>query len=39
MKADSVFLNHCNQTAQGYGYALFSKVIDRMRVVDRIAAA
>lgn len=32
------FLNQRNQSQQGYGYAVFGKVIEGMDVVDRIAA-
>lgn len=31
------FLNHKNKTAQGYGYAVFGKVISGMDVVNKIA--
>lgn len=34
---DNVFLNHRDNSMQGYGYAVFGKVIDGMDVVDRIA--
>jgi cyclophilin family peptidyl-prolyl cis-trans isomerase len=33
---DNDFLNHQNETAQGFGYAVFGKVIEGMDVVDRI---
>jgi peptidyl-prolyl cis-trans isomerase A (cyclophilin A) len=36
--ADNGFLNHRDNSMQGYGYAVFGKVIDGMDVVDRIAA-
>lgn len=32
------FLNHRDQTSQGFGYAVFGKVLAGMDVVDRIAA-
>lgn len=35
---DNVFLDHQNKTPQGYGYAVFGKVIEGMDVVDRIAS-
>ena len=35
--ADNGFLNHRDNSMQGYGYAVFGKVIDGMDVVDRIA--
>lgn len=34
---DNVFLNHRNKTPQGYGYAVFGKVIEGMDVVNKIA--
>ncbi len=34
---DNDFLNHQNKTANGYGYAVFGKVIAGMDVVDAIA--
>jgi peptidyl-prolyl cis-trans isomerase A (cyclophilin A) len=34
---DNAFLNHRDNSMQGYGYAVFGKVIDGMDVVDRIA--
>ena len=36
---DNGFLNHKNETAQGYGYCVFGKVVDGMDVVDKIGAA
>lgn len=33
------FLNHTNDTPQGFGYAVFGKVIDGMDVVDKMVAA
>ena len=35
---DNGFLNHRDKTARGYGYCVFGKVIDGMKVVDKIAA-
>jgi cyclophilin family peptidyl-prolyl cis-trans isomerase len=35
---DNTFLNHSSNTMQGFGYAVFGKVIEGMDVVDRIAA-
>ena len=35
--ADNDFLNHTAQTAQGWGYAVFGKVIGGTDIVDRIA--
>lgn len=32
------FLNHRDNSMQGYGYAVFGKVVDGMDVVDKIAA-
>ena len=32
------FLNHRDNTSQGFGYAVFGKVIEGMDVVDKIAA-
>jgi peptidyl-prolyl cis-trans isomerase A (cyclophilin A) len=32
------FLNHRDESMQGYGYAVFGKVIEGMDVVDKIAA-
>ena len=34
---DNVFLNFQNPTPQGFGYAVFGKVVDGMDVVDQIA--
>ncbi|MBU3739965.1 MAG: peptidyl-prolyl cis-trans isomerase [Rhodoferax sp.] len=36
--ADNGFLNHTAISAQGWGYAVFGKVVAGMEVVDRIAA-
>jgi peptidyl-prolyl cis-trans isomerase A (cyclophilin A) len=36
--ADNDFLNHRNKEIQGYGYAVFGKVLEGMDVVDKIAA-
>jgi len=36
--ADNEFLNHKSKTAQGWGYAVFGKVVDGMDVVDKIKA-
>ena len=33
---DNTFLDHRNKTPQGYGYAVFGKVVKGMDVVDRI---
>jgi cyclophilin family peptidyl-prolyl cis-trans isomerase len=35
--ADNAFLNHRNKTPQGYGYAVFGKVLEGMDVVNKIA--
>ncbi len=35
---DNYFLNHKNDSQQGYGYAVFGKVTKGMEVVDTIAA-
>ena len=35
---DNGFLNHRDNSMQGYGYAVFGKVIEGMDVVDKIAA-
>jgi len=34
--SDNTFLNHTAETAQGWGYAVFGKVVDGTDVVDRI---
>jgi peptidyl-prolyl cis-trans isomerase B (cyclophilin B) len=34
--ADNAFLNHTAQTAQGWGYAVFGRVVEGQDVVDRI---
>ena len=34
--ADNTFLNHTSPTAQGWGYAVFGKVVEGQDVVDRI---
>jgi len=36
--ADNKFLNHRDKTPRGYGYCVFGKVIEGMKVVDAIAA-
>lgn len=36
--ADNDFLNFTSPTAQGWGYAVFGKVVEGMDVVDKIAA-
>jgi len=36
--ADNTFLNHTNPTAQGWGYAVFGKVVAGTDVVDAIKA-
>ena len=35
---DNTFLNHKNNTPEGWGYAVFGKVIGGMEVVDAISA-
>ena len=35
---DNGFLNHSSETMQGWGYAVFGKVVDGMDTVDAIAA-
>ena len=35
---DNTFLNHTNETPNGFGYAVFGKVIEGMDVVDKIKA-
>ena len=37
--ADSAFLNHTSPTSQGWGYAVFGRVIEGMDVVDAMAKA
>jgi peptidyl-prolyl cis-trans isomerase B (cyclophilin B) len=34
--ADNTFLNHTSPTPQGWGYAVFARVVDGKDVVDRI---
>jgi peptidyl-prolyl cis-trans isomerase B (cyclophilin B) len=34
--ADNSFLNHSGKTAQGWGYAVFGKVVEGQDVVDKI---
>ena len=34
--SDNEFLNHRNKTTQGWGYAVFGKVVEGMDVVDKI---
>ena len=36
--ADNAFLNHTSESMQGWGYAVFGRVIEGMDVVDEIAA-
>lgn len=36
--ADNGFLNHTGKTSQGWGYAVFGKVVEGMDVVNRIKA-
>ncbi len=36
---DNDFLNHKNKSTQGFGYAVFGKVVEGMDVVDRIKKA
>ncbi len=36
--ADNGFLNHTNPTSQGWGYAVFGKVVAGTEVVDKIKA-
>jgi peptidyl-prolyl cis-trans isomerase B (cyclophilin B) len=33
---DNAFLNHTAQTAQGWGYCVFGKVVEGTEVVDKI---
>ncbi len=35
---DNAFLNHTGKNAQGWGYAVFGKVVDGMDTVDKIKA-
>ena len=34
--ADNAFLNHTSETSQGWGYAVFGKVVEGQDVVDKI---
>jgi cyclophilin family peptidyl-prolyl cis-trans isomerase len=34
---DNAFLNHRDESAQGFGYAVFGRVVEGMEVVDKIA--
>jgi peptidyl-prolyl cis-trans isomerase B (cyclophilin B) len=36
--ADNNFLNHTGKTPQGWGYAVFGRVVEGMKVVDAISA-
>jgi len=36
--SDNDFLNHTAPSGQGWGYAVFGKVVDGMDVVDKITA-
>lgn len=36
--SDNAFLNHTSETTQGWGYAVFGKVVDGMDVVNKIKA-
>jgi cyclophilin family peptidyl-prolyl cis-trans isomerase len=36
---DNGFLDHKNTSTQGYGYAVFGKVVNGMEVVDKIATS
>jgi peptidyl-prolyl cis-trans isomerase B (cyclophilin B) len=36
--ADNDFLNHSSPTAQGWGYAVFGKVVEGTDIIDTIAA-
>ena len=36
--ADNDFLNHTAQSSQGWGYAVFGKVVDGFDVVDKVKA-
>ena len=35
---DNSFLNHANETAQGFGYAVFGHVTSGMEIIDKIEA-
>ena len=35
---DNTFLNHTNKSPRGWGYAVFGKVVQGMKVVDKIKA-
>ena len=35
---DNAFLNHSGKNSQGWGYAVFGKVVEGMDVIDKIAA-
>ncbi len=37
--SDNAFLNHRSKTSNGWGYAVFGKVVEGMDVVDRIKAS
>ncbi len=37
--ADNTFLNHRDTSPQGYGYAVFGRVVQGMEVVDKIVAS
>ncbi len=36
---DNAFLDHRSKTRQGYGYAVFGRVVEGMEVVDRIGSS
>ena len=36
--ADNAFLDHTSPTPQGWGYAVFGKVVDGMDVVEKMKA-